>query len=98
VPPHLLRAALWRAARDGLEGFGVSLDSGGLVPAASLVHSLVAWVRPALEDAGDYDLVTSGVDRMLMDGSGAARQRQAYARRGSLVDVVDLLVAQTGIL
>lgn len=95
VAPHVLRAALWRAARDGVEGTNVDLRTGDLVRASSQVQALVAWVRPALEAAGDYDLVTDGVDRMLLDGSGAARQRLAFQRRGELGDVVDLLVEQT---
>jgi carboxylate-amine ligase len=96
VAPHLLRAALWRAARDGLEGTNVDLATGELVRASSQVHALVRWVRPALETVGDYELVTDGVDRMVLDGSGAERQRRAFRRRGKLSDVVDLLVRQTG--
>jgi carboxylate-amine ligase len=95
VPQHLLKVALWRAARDGLEGLGVDPLSGALVPAADLVASLLATVRPALEAAGDHELVSDGVDRLLLDGSGAARQRRAFSRRGRLEDVVGMLVAQT---
>ncbi len=95
VPDLALRAALWRAARDGLEGAGVEPHSGRLVPAAELVRGLVEWVRPALLACGDDALVDEGVGRLLVDGGGAARQRRAYLRRGSLADVVDLLVAQT---
>lgn len=97
VSPYLLRAALWRSARDGLEGAGVDLDSGELVPASTLLQSLVQWARPALEASDDYDLVTDGVDRLLLDGSGAARQRRAFSRRGELSDVVDLLISQTAL-
>lgn len=95
VAPHLLRAALWRAARDGVEGTSVDLVTGELVRGSVLVQALVRWVRPALEAAGDYALVTEGVDRVLLDGSGAERQRRAFRRRGELSDVVDLLVEQT---
>jgi len=95
VAPHVLRAALWRAARDGVEGTNVDLRAGTLVRASAQVQALVTWVRPALEAAGDYELVTDVVDRILLDGSGAERQRRAFRRRGELADVVDLLVAQT---
>ncbi|MEU7481687.1 glutamate--cysteine ligase [Lentzea sp. NPDC042327] len=95
VPPHLLRVALWRAARDGLEGFGIDPVTGALTPAATLVASLVRWVRPALELTGDYELVSDGIDRVLLDGTGAVRQRRAFARRGRLDDVVGFLVDQT---
>ncbi|KAA2261689.1 YbdK family carboxylate-amine ligase [Solihabitans fulvus] len=94
-PPHVLRAALWRSAKDGLEGAGVDPRTGKLVPAAALVKHLMTWARPALEASGDFELVSSSVDRMLMDGSAAQRQRNAFRTRGRLSDVVDLLTAQT---
>ncbi|WP_309116720.1 glutamate--cysteine ligase [Saccharothrix sp.] len=90
-----LRTALWRAARDGVEGAAVEPRTGRLVGAAEQVRALVEWVRPALRECGDEELVVDGVERLLVDGGGAARQRRAFARRGSLLDVVDLLVAQT---
>ncbi|ONI90324.1 glutamate--cysteine ligase [Saccharothrix sp. ALI-22-I] len=95
VPDLVLRTALWRAARDGLDGAGIEPHTGRLVPAVDMVRSLVDWTRPALHEAGDEDLVVDGIDRLLMDGTGAVRQRRAYRRRGSLVDVVEMLAAQT---
>ncbi|NKE58638.1 YbdK family carboxylate-amine ligase [Lentzea sp. PSKA42] len=95
VPPHLLKVAMWRAARDGLAGFGIDPVTGAPTPASTIAASLLRWVRPALEFAGDYQMVTDGIDRLLLDGTGAARQRRAFARRGRLDDVVGFLVAQT---
>ncbi|MEV8444017.1 glutamate--cysteine ligase [Actinosynnema sp. NPDC051121] len=95
VPDLALRTALWRAARDGLDGAGIEPIGGRLVPAADMVRALVDWTRPALRAAGDEDLVVDGIDRVLLDGTGAVRQRRAFRRRGSLADVVQMLVAQT---
>ncbi|MEU4807518.1 glutamate--cysteine ligase [Actinosynnema sp. NPDC023587] len=95
VSELVLRTALWRSARDGVEGAGVEPRSGRLVAAADLVRALVDWVRPALRASGDEALVDDGVGRLLVDGGGAARQRRAFARRGELGDVVEMLVAQT---
>ncbi|WP_063741380.1 carboxylate-amine ligase [Saccharothrix syringae] len=95
VPDLALRAAMWRAARDGLAGAGVQPRTGELVAAADLLRELVAWVRPALRAAGDEALVLDGVGRLLVDGTGAARQLRAFGRRGSAADVVSLLVEQT---
>jgi carboxylate-amine ligase len=95
VPDLALRTALWRSARDGLDGAGIEPLSGRLVPAVDMVRALVDWTRPALRGAGDEDLVVDGVDRLLLDGTGAVRQRRAFQRRGSLADVVDMLAAQT---
>jgi carboxylate-amine ligase len=60
-----------------------------------MVRALVDWARPALRDTDDEDLVVDGIDRLLLDGTGAVRQRRAFRRRGSLRDVVEMLVAQT---
>jgi carboxylate-amine ligase len=95
VPQHLLRPALWRAARDGLEGLGVDVRTGEVAPAGNLAAGLVRWIRPALEFTGDYELVNESLARLLLDGSGAARQRAAFAREGRLEDVIGFLAAQT---
>ncbi|MFD1148916.1 carboxylate-amine ligase [Saccharothrix hoggarensis] len=95
VPEVVLRTALWRAARDGLDGAALDPRAGRLVPAVDMVRALVDWTRPALRAVGDEDLVVDGLDRVLLDGTGAERQRRAHRRRGSLADVVELLVAQT---
>ncbi|GAB3010281.1 carboxylate-amine ligase [Saccharothrix stipae] len=90
-----LRTALWRAARDGLDGAAIEPRTGRLVPAVDMVRALVEWTRPVLRAAGDEDLVVDGIDRLLLDGTGAVRQRRAFGRRGSLADVVEMLVAET---
>lgn len=95
VSPELLRAAYWRAARDGLRGKAIDLRDGQLVSAEELLKSLFERARPALEDAGDIEFVGTALRQLLADGTGAARQRKAYARRQDLGDVVDHLVEAT---
>lgn len=90
---ELLQAARWRAARYGVEGDLVDLDRRRTVPAGEVVERLLDHVRPALEEAGDWDEVRSLVDRSLAGGNGAVRQRAALARRGEMADVLDLLLA-----
>ncbi|MGW4667431.1 carboxylate-amine ligase [Streptosporangium sandarakinum] len=95
--PHepVLHAAYWRAARDGLEGQGLELTSATLVPAWRLTEQLLERVRPALSAAGDTDMVVDYLSRLHETGSGAARQRAAFAERGSFADVVTALSRQT---
>ncbi|MBG0560311.1 carboxylate--amine ligase/circularly permuted type 2 ATP-grasp protein [Actinoplanes aureus] len=94
--PPLHRAAMWRAARSGLEGDLLDLPRSPVpVPAALAVERLIADVRPQLEELGDWDQVYDLSVRALSRGSSAARQRRALARRGRLSDVVDMLVADT---
>jgi carboxylate-amine ligase len=94
--PELLRAAHWHAARFGLDGELVDVDAGAAVPAAERVAQLLAFARPALEEAGEWDEVSALVAATLAGGTGARRQREAYARTGRLEGIVDAVVAETG--
>ncbi len=56
--PPLHRAAMWRAARSGLEGDLLDLPRSPVpVPAAVAVERLVGDLRPQLEELGDWDQV-----------------------------------------
>lgn len=88
--PELLRARLWRSARDGLAGHAIDAD-GDVVPAWHLVDSLVEHVRPFLREAGDEDFVREALADLRRTGGGAERQRAAFAERGRLTDVVDAM-------
>jgi carboxylate-amine ligase len=94
--PPLHRAAMWRAARSGLEGDLLDLPRSPVpVPAAVAVERLVADLRPQLETLGDWEQVCELAAQALDRGSSAARQRRAAGRRGRLSDVVDLIIADT---
>ncbi|MCT9929896.1 glutamate--cysteine ligase [Planotetraspora sp. A-T 1434] len=95
VEQTVLRAASWRAARDGLEGEGLDLLTGNREPAWELACRLLDHVRPSLMDTGDLPFVTSTLNLVRRRGSGAARQRAAYERRRRVTDVARLLVEQT---
>jgi carboxylate-amine ligase len=93
--PELLRAAKWRAARYGLDADLIDTETERALTAAALVEKLLALVRPALEESGEWDEISALVRETLRRGTGATRQRAAYARAGRLEDVVDLIVAET---
>jgi carboxylate-amine ligase len=59
------------------------------------VGALVDYVRPALEEEGEYEEVSALVATTLERGTGAERQRAVFARSGRLEDVVDLIVGET---
>lgn len=89
LTPHALRAAYWKAARDGLAGRTIDLTGEhGLLPVSRLLDAMVEHVKPALIVTGDVDLVRAGVDRVLAVGNGAMRQRSAWDRRHDVRDVV----------
>lgn len=95
VRPELLRVAHWRAGRSGLSGELVDLRTGHPVPAWELVEDFMELIRPALASLGDELEVTELLDGLRRHGTGAERQRAAYQRRRSLVDVVELIVGAT---
>jgi carboxylate-amine ligase len=88
-PMAVLDTALWRASRYGLDGTLVDPQAAALRPAHEVIATLIHEVTPALHDAGDFQRVTEGIDRILTDGNGASRQRRAlqgaaYDRTGWL--------------
>ncbi len=91
---EMLRAAHWRASRHGTSGRLVHPVGQDLRPAREVLEALVGATREALEEAGDLDLVTAGLDRVVA-GGGAARQRAAFERTGGVRGVVDDLVQRT---
>jgi len=95
VRTELLVAANWRAARHGLDGDLLDVEASRAVPARTLIAKLVGFLRPALEEQGDWEDVTSLLEATLVRGNGANRQRRAFARRQQLEDVVDLVIAET---
>lgn len=93
--PELLRAAHWRAARHGLNADLIDVTAQCAVPAHEMIESLLNFVRPALEAAGEWDEISSLAQQTLLRGNGATRQREAFKRAGRLEDVVDLVVGET---
>ncbi|WP_168770870.1 carboxylate-amine ligase [Glaciibacter flavus] len=82
LPQELLDAALWHAARYGMSAGLVDPASGSMRPAAEVVRRLLQVAKPGLEAHGDHERVAAFVDRTIADGTGADRQRRAYARGG----------------
>ena len=95
LSPALGRAALWRAARSGLEGDLVDVSTRTSRPATEVVTELLWSLRPHLERSGDWDALNELTAQALSIGTSSARQRRALRRRGRLVDVVDQLIAET---
>ena len=93
--PELVRGAHWRAARWGMTAELVSPVTGRPAPAGEVVDALVEHVRPALEASGDLEEVTTLVDQVRRRGTGAERQRAAFAQRLSFEDVLAMAVEAT---
>ncbi|MDP9115734.1 MAG: glutamate--cysteine ligase [Actinomycetota bacterium] len=89
---EVLRARSWRAARWGMTGELLDASSLGvqLRPAWACVDALLSHVDGALSDFGDGDAVGDGLAAQRQAGTGAQRQRAAYAA-GGFAAVLDML-------
>ncbi|MDT0609085.1 carboxylate-amine ligase [Streptomyces lancefieldiae] len=92
---EVLRAACWRAARDGWSGSGFDALTGRVRPVAQLADQLVQHVRPVLEQYGDLQTVTTFVRHLARHGDGACRQRAWAGGGAGPAGAVDRLVRET---
>lgn len=95
VPGEVLRARVWRAARDGLSGRCPHPITGELLPGNDIPALLVHELQPVL-GGEDLEFVHAALRTLTRSGGGADRQRAAYARNHRLTDVIDELVKHAG--
>ena len=93
VPPELLRAARWRAARYGLAGELFDPVRVERLPARAAVWRLLRDLEPALAERGEWDEVSALADRVLDRGTSASRQRETLQRTGDPLAVAAWVVA-----
>jgi carboxylate-amine ligase len=90
-----LRIANWRAAKFGVADRLIHPLEHEAAPVADVFASLTDYVGVALDESGDTQLVRSGLERVLVNGTGADRQRAALDAGGGLVAVLDDLRERT---
>jgi carboxylate-amine ligase len=86
----VLRAAYWLASRDGLTGKGMDARSGEPMPMADVVLRLREYVGPALQELDAVELVDEGIQRTLVDGNGAVKQRRAFRAGGDFIALTEV--------
>ncbi|MGW6449116.1 carboxylate-amine ligase [Lentzea sp. NPDC055074] len=91
VDDSVLRAAYWRASRDGVDGLAADPHTGKLSPAFDRAVSLVEHVEVALRDRDTLSTVEHQLDWLRHNGCGAARQRRCPDPES----LVDMLIART---
>ncbi len=94
--PEVVRAARWRAARHGLDELLFDPIDRELRPAADVVHRFLRYLRPDLEEHGEWTVVAELAGRVLLDGSSSRDQRTRMEQTGGdLVAVTRELVAES---
>jgi carboxylate-amine ligase len=94
LPHEVLRAGLWRAARDGLTGSCPDPETGQLRPVHEILAHLRQLIEPELRRTGELPFVDKMLAWLKVYGGGANRQRTAYERTARLTDVVDFVTEQ----
>ncbi|MFE4499658.1 glutamate--cysteine ligase [Rhodococcus sp. NPDC056743] len=94
IDQEVLRAACWRAARDGLAGRALDMDSVRLVPTPQLVRRLVDYIAPMLAEFGELERVIASLEKVFDQGNGAMVQRRTLAQSG-ITDVIDECARRT---
>jgi carboxylate-amine ligase len=89
VRRELLQAANWRAARSGISGVLIDPADGSARPARRAIAELIERLEPELTKRQEWASVTESVEAIFARGTGADRQRRAYAARQRMADVVD---------
>ncbi|GLZ34608.1 putative glutamate--cysteine ligase 2-3 [Lentzea sp. NBRC 105346] len=91
VEDSVLRAAFWRAARDGVDGLLADPITGALTPGFEHVATLIEHCAPVLRDRDQLSTVERHMEWLRHKGCGAARQRRAKDAES----LVDMLIAKT---
>jgi carboxylate-amine ligase len=89
----IVRQNKWRAARHGLDADLIVDPSGNRQQMREAVGDLIEELTPTARRLGCADELAS-LRETLDSGSSSDRQRRVVAEGGSLVDVVDLLIAE----
>jgi carboxylate-amine ligase len=76
---QVLMESSFRAARDGLDA--TLWHRGALRPVFEVAHDTLELARPYAAELGS-DGALEEIERLLVEGNGAARQRAAFARGG----------------
>lgn len=74
--------SMWAASREGLDATLVHPETDELVSARDVVALLLQTLAPVLEESGDLAFVQEHLARILRSGTGAERQRAAFAENG----------------
>lgn len=80
--PEILDVAQWQAAKFGLFGNHINPDTGEPTAAAVMIDALMDFILPALQRNNDEQYATTGLARVLSQGTGSTIQRGLFSEGG----------------
>ncbi|WP_328992705.1 glutamate--cysteine ligase [Kribbella sp. NBC_01245] len=95
IEPEVLRAAYVIAAREGLDGPALDVHRARQITATQAIDRLLAHIRPALEDLGEWEYADEKAHAILRKGNGAARQRMVFHHHHNIQEVLALATRAT---
>jgi glutamate---cysteine ligase / carboxylate-amine ligase len=95
VSSEFLKATHWCAARYGLHGELIDIYGKRSLPAPVFIEQMMEFLRPALEVDGDWERVSSGIQKILREGNDSRKQQAIYKKSGNFRDVVDFVISET---
>ncbi|MGD7003810.1 glutamate--cysteine ligase [Corynebacterium halotolerans] len=95
TPTSALQAWSWQASSRGVDNELVNPMTGAPAPAVEVVAGLMEVIRPVLVEYGEETMVAEVVSEMLSEGPGARWQREVFASRREVRDVVEFALGVT---
>ena len=93
-PRRLIEENRWRAARYGLDGKLIDFGRKCEVPERDLLHEMLDFLKDETAELGN-EREMAHIERIIREGTGAARQLEVWQRTGDLRAVVDQIVTET---
>jgi carboxylate-amine ligase len=84
----------WRAGRYGIDGKLIDFGIEAEVDAKALIVEMLEFVDEVVDDLGSRKYLDY-IYKIFEHGTGADRQLKVYHETGSLISVVDYIIAQT---
>jgi carboxylate-amine ligase len=90
-PSEAISESSFRASRDGVDA--TLIDDGTLRPVRDIANRTLEEISPAARELGG-EATLGGIERLLEEGGGARRQREAL-EQGGIEAVLERLVQET---
>src|SRR5438046_1364293 len=93
-PRRLIDENRWRASRYGLDGKLIDFGRKCEMDERELLHEMLQFIATEVDELGSHAEMNH-IERIMREGTGAARQLMVWERTQDMKAVVDQIVAET---